>query len=157
MTLTACGRLLGEKPALTCDIVWKEGRLDLRNLNVLKGALSEMWSPTKLSWFAVILLAHLLVGHMWGIVRECGSLSAFSAAGVEGRRKLLKNEIRKKTFRQRSNKRGSRLRGARGALRKRWAGVLQNENLDPGLYAKGLNVLQPSRTQQGAYGSAKTY
>ena len=145
MTLTVCWSISGEKPALTCEIVWKEGTFDLRNLNVLKGALSEMWSPTKLSCFAVILWAHFLVDHMWGMVRECVSLSAFSAVGVEGRRQSLNNEIRKKTFRGRSNKRGSRLRGARGALREGWAEVLRNDDLHWGLYAIGFNVLQAGR------------
>ena len=41
MTWTACWRLWGEKFALTCDLVWKKGRLDLRDLTVLKGALSD--------------------------------------------------------------------------------------------------------------------
>ena len=35
--------------------------------------------------------------------------------------------------------------------------VLRNNNLDWGWYTKGLNVWQPSRTQQRAYGSAKKY
>ena len=39
MTWTACWRLWGEKFAVTYDLVWKEGRLDLRNMNVLKSAL----------------------------------------------------------------------------------------------------------------------
>ena len=44
MTWTACWRLLGEKFALTCDLVCKEGTLALRDMNVLKGALSQMGS-----------------------------------------------------------------------------------------------------------------
>ena len=32
---------------MTCDLVWKEGRLDLRDMNVLKGALSNMGSAHK--------------------------------------------------------------------------------------------------------------
>ena len=35
--------------------------------------------------------------------------------------------------------------------------VLQNDNLDWGLYAKGFNVWQPSWTRQEAYGTAKQY
>ena len=58
MTWAACWRLWGEKFALTCDLVWKEGRLDLRNLNVLKGALSEMGSAHKACGFVVTLWAH---------------------------------------------------------------------------------------------------
>ena len=47
MTWTACSGLWGEKFAVTCDLVWKEGRLDLRDMNVLKGALSQMASAHK--------------------------------------------------------------------------------------------------------------
>ena len=84
MTWTACWRLWGEKFALTCDLVWKEGRLDLRHMNVLKGALSEMRSPHKACGFVVTPWAHLWVDHMWGIVREWGTMSAFNAFGVRG-------------------------------------------------------------------------
>ena len=62
MTWTACWRLWGEKFALTCDLVWKQGRLDLRDLNVLKGALSEMGSAHKACGFVVTVWAHLCVG-----------------------------------------------------------------------------------------------
>ena len=75
MTWVACWRLWGEKFALTCDLVWKEGSLGLRNWNVLKGALSEMGSALVLpllalttahkgSGFVVTLWDHLLVDHM---------------------------------------------------------------------------------------------
>ena len=56
-----------------------------------------------------------------------------------------------------SKKRGSRLRGARRALRKGWAEVLRNDNLDSGLYARGFNIWRPSWTRQEAYGNAKQY
>ena len=55
---------------MTYDLVWKEGRLDLRDMNVLKGALSEMGSAHKACGFVVTLWAHLWVDHMWGIARE---------------------------------------------------------------------------------------
>ena len=48
MTWTACWPLWGEKFALTCDFVWKEGRLDLRGMNVLKGVCPRWGVPTKL-------------------------------------------------------------------------------------------------------------
>ena len=140
MTWTACWRLWGEKFAVTCDLVWKEGRLDLRDMNVLKGALSEMGSAHKACGFVVTLWAHLWLDHMWGIAREWGTLSAFSAFRGEGRHQSLKSEIRKRSFKGGSKKRGSRLRGARRALRKGWAEVLRNNNLDWGLYARGFNV-----------------
>ena len=59
MTWTACWHSWGEKFAVTCDLVWKEGRLDLRDLNVLKSALSEMGSAHQACGFVVILWAHL--------------------------------------------------------------------------------------------------
>ena len=46
----------------------------------------------------------------------------------------------KRSFKGGSKKRGSRLRGARRALKKGWAEVLRNDDLDWGLYAKGFNV-----------------
>ena len=70
MTWTACWRLWGEKFAVTCDLVWKEGRLDLRDVNVLRSALSEMGSAHKACGFVVTLWALLWVNHMWGIARE---------------------------------------------------------------------------------------
>ena len=47
MTCTAYWRLWGGKNALTSDLLWKEGRLDLHDLNVLKAALSERGSVHK--------------------------------------------------------------------------------------------------------------
>ena len=157
MTWTACWRLWGEKFAVTCDLVWKEGRLDLRDMNVLRSALSQTGSAHKACGFVVTLWAHLWVDHMWGITREWGTLSSFSAFKGEGRHQSLKSEIRKRSFKGGSKKRGSRLRGARRAHRKGWAEVLRKDNLDWGLYAKGLNVWQPSWTRQEAYGNAKQY
>ena len=130
MTWTACWRLWGEKFAVTCDLVWKEGRLDLRDMNVLRSALSEVGSAHKACGFVVTLWAHLWVDHMWGIAREWGTLSTFSAFKGEGRHQSLKSEIRKRSFKGGSKKRGSRLRGARRARRKGWAEVLRNDNLD---------------------------
>ena len=98
MTWTACWRLWGEKFAVTCDLVWKEGRLDLRDMNVLRSALSEMGSAHKACGFVVTLWAHLWVNHMRGIAREWGTLSTFSAFKGEGRHESLKNEIRKRSF-----------------------------------------------------------
>ena len=69
----------------------------------------------------------------------------------------MKSEIKKRSFKGGSKKRGSRLRGARRALRKCRAEVLRNDNLDRGLYAKGFNVWHPSWTHQEAYGNAKEY
>ena len=83
MTWTACWRLWGEKFAVTCDHVWKKRRLDLRDMNVLKGALSEMGSAHKACGFVVTLWAHLWVDHMWGIAREWGTLSAFRSVVEE--------------------------------------------------------------------------
>ena len=156
MTWTACWRLWGEKFAPTCDLAWKEGRLDLRDLNVLKGALSEMGSAHQASGFVVTLWAHFWVDHMRGIAREWGTLSTFSAYRADGRHQLSKREIRKRSFKVGGKKRGSRLRGARRALRK-WAEVLWDDFLDWGLYAKGFNVWPPSWTRQEAYGSAKKH
>ena len=68
---------VGRKFALTFDVVWKEGRLDLRDLIVLKGAFSEMGSAHKACGFVVTLWAHLWVDYMWGLTREWGILSAF--------------------------------------------------------------------------------
>ena len=48
---------------------------------------------------------------MWGIARQWGTLSAFSAFGGEGRHQSLKSEIRKRSFKGGSKKRGSPLRG----------------------------------------------
>ena len=120
---------------MTCDLVWKEGRLDLRDMNVLRSALSEMGSAHKACGFVVTLWAHLWVDHMWGIAREWGTLSTFRAFKGEGRHQSSKSEIRKRSFKGGSKKRGSRLRGARRALRKGWAEVLRNDNLDCELYA----------------------
>ena len=55
MTWTACWRLWGEKFAVTCDLVWKEGRLHLRDMNVLRSALSKMGSAHKACGFVVTL------------------------------------------------------------------------------------------------------
>ena len=98
MTWTACWCLWGEKFAVTCDLVWKEGRLDLRDLNVLRSALSEMASAHKACGFVVTLWAHLWVDHVWGIAREWGTLSTFSAFKGEGRHQSLKIEIRKRSL-----------------------------------------------------------
>ena len=103
---TACWRLWGEKFALTCDLVWKEGRLDLRDLNVLKGALSEIWSAHKACGFVVTLWAHLWVDHMKGIAKEWGTVSTFSAFRGGGRHQSLKSEIRKRSFKGGSKKGG---------------------------------------------------
>ena len=157
MTWTAYWRLWGEKFAVTCDLVWNEGRLDLHDMNVLRSPLSEMGSAHKACGFVVTLWAHLWVDLMWGIAREWGTLSTFSAFKGEGRHQLLKSEIRKRSFKGGSKKRGSGLRGARRAQRKGWAEVLRNDNLDWGLYSKGFNVWQPSWTRQEAYGNAKQY
>ena len=59
MTWTACWRLWGEKFAVTCDLAWKEGRLDLRDMNVMRSALSEMGSAHKACGFVVTLWGHL--------------------------------------------------------------------------------------------------
>ena len=98
MTWPACWRLRGENLALTCDLVWKEGTLDLPHLNVVKGALSEMGSAREACGFVVTLWARVWVDHMWGIARECRTLSAFSAFKGEGRHQSLKREIRKRSF-----------------------------------------------------------
>ena len=55
MTWTACWRLWGEKFAATYDLVWKEGRFDLRDMNVFVCALSEMGSAHKACGFVVTL------------------------------------------------------------------------------------------------------
>ena len=94
---------------------------------------------------------------MCGIAREWGTLSKIRAFKGEGRHQSLKSEIGKRSFKGGSKKRGSRLRGAHRAQRKRWAKVLRDDNLDWGLYSKGFNVWQPSWTRQGAYGNAKQY
>ena len=99
-------------------------------MNVLKSALSEMGSAHKACGFVVTLWAHLWVDHMWGIAGEWGTLSTFGAFKGEGRHQSLKNEIRKRSFKGGSKKRGSRLREARRALRKGWAELLRNDNLD---------------------------
>ena len=106
---------------MTCDLVWKEGRLDLRDMNAFKGALSEMGSAQKACGFVVTLCAHLWVDHVWGVARERGTLSASSAFRREGRHQSLKSEIRKRSFKGGSKKRGSRLcilreRGISGRL-----------------------------------------
>ena len=94
---------------------------------------------------------------MWGIAREWGTLSPFSAFKGEGGHQSLKSEIRKRSFKGGGKKRGSRLRGARRKLRKGWGEALRNDNLDWGLYAKRFNIWQPSWTRQEAYGSANKY
>ena len=100
------------------------------------------------SWVAV---CHWVHGWEWG------TLSTFSAFKGERRHQSLKSEVRNRSFKGGSKKRGSRLRGARRAHRKGWAEVLRNDNVDWGLYAKGFNVWQPSWTRQEAYGNAKQY
>ena len=140
---------------MTCDLIWKEGGLDLRDMNVLRSAVSEMATAHKACGFVVTLWAHLWVDHMWGIAREHGTLSAFSAFGGEERHFLLQSEIRKRSFKGRSKKLGSRLRGVRRALRKRWAEVLRNDNFDWVLFSSGFNVWLPVWTSQDAYGNAK--
>ena len=157
MTCTACRRLWGEKFAVSCDLVLKEGGLDLRDRNLLKGGLSEMGSAHKACGFVVTLWAHLWVYHMWGIARERDTLCAFSAFWGEGRHQSLQSEITKRSFKGGSKKRGSCLRGARRALRKGWAEVLRNENSDFGLFSRGFNVWQPFWTRQEAYGNAKQH
>ena len=102
-------------------------------------------------------VAHIGVDHVWGITREWGTLSAFNAFRGEGRHSSLKSEIRKRSFKGGSKKRGSRLRGTRRAQRKECAEMLGNDNLDWGLYAKGFNVCQPSWTRQETCGRAKKY
>ena len=82
-------------------------------MNVLRSALSEMGGAHKACGFVVTLWAHLWVDYMWGIVREWGTLSTFSAFKGEGRYQSLKSEIRKRSFKGGSKKRGSRPRGAR--------------------------------------------
>ena len=69
----------------------------------------------------------------------------------------MKSEIRKRSFKGGSKKRGSRLRGARRAVRKGWAQVLRNDNVDWGSFSRGYNVRKPSCTRQEAYGNAKQY
>ena len=59
MTWTACWRLWREKIAVTCDLVCKEGRLDLCDMNMLRGALSAMGSAHKACGPVVTLCAHL--------------------------------------------------------------------------------------------------
>ena len=73
--------------------------------------MSETGSAHKACGFVVTLWAHLRVNHMWGIAREWGTLSAFSAFRDEGRHQSLKSEIRKRSFRGGRKKRRSRLRG----------------------------------------------
>ena len=109
ITWTAYWHLWGEKFAVTCDLVWKEGRLDLRNMNVLRSALSEMGSARKACGFVVTLWAHLWVDHIWGIAREWDTLSTFNAFQGKGRHQSLKSEIRKRSFKGGSKKQGSRL------------------------------------------------
>ena len=79
-------------------------------------------------------------------------MSTFSAFKGDGRHQSLKSEIRKRSFKGGSKKRGSRLRGACRAQRKGCAKVLRNDNVDWGLYAKGFNVWQPSWTRKEVYG-----
>ena len=124
-------------------------------MNVLRSALSEMGSAHKACGFVVTLWAHFWVDHMCGIAGEWGTLSTFGAFEGEGRHQSLKSEIRKRSFKGGSKRRGSRLRGARRAQRKGRAEVLRNDNLDWGMYAKGVNVWQPSWTLREAYGNAK--
>ena len=152
MTWTACWRLWGEKFAVTCDLVWKKGRLDLRDMNVLKGALSEMGSAHKACGLVATLWPHLWVDHMWGIAREWGTLSAFSAFRGEGRHQSLKSEIRNQGLKGGNEKRGSRLRGAPRAVRKGWAEVLRNDNLDWGCMPGGStsgSLLGPAKRHMG--------
>ena len=137
---------------MTCDLVWKKGRLDLRDMSVLKGALSEMGSAHKACGFVVTLWAHPWVGHMWGIAREWGTLSAFSAFRGEGRHPSLKSEIRKRGLKGGNEKPGSRLRGAPRAVRKGWAEVLRNDNLDYGCMPGGStsgSLLGPAKRHMG--------
>ena len=79
-------------------------RLDLRDMILLRSA-------HKACGFVVALWAHLWVDYMWGIAREWGPLSTFSAFRGEGRHQLLKSESRKRSCKGGSQKRGSRLRG----------------------------------------------
>ena len=74
MTWTACWRVWGEKFALTCDLVWKEGRLDLCDLNVLKGALSKMGSAHKACGFGGFPLGPPLGGPHVGDCKGMGHL-----------------------------------------------------------------------------------
>ena len=67
-------------------------------MNVLRSALSELGSAHKACGFVVTLWAHLRVDHMWGIAREWGTLSTFSAFKGQGRHQSLKNEITKRSF-----------------------------------------------------------
>ena len=77
MTLTACWRLWGKKFAVTCDLVWKEGRSDLRNMNVLRGALCEMGSVHTACGFVVTLWAHLWGGPHVGDMGHPVSIQCF--------------------------------------------------------------------------------
>ena len=97
------------------------------------------------------------MGHTLGIAREWGTLSAFNAFRGKGRHQSLNSEIRKRSLKGGSKKRGYRLRGALRALMKGWAEVFQNGNWHWGLFSRAFNVWQPSWTRQEAYGNAKLY
>ena len=146
-----------EGVTMTLTAWWKEERLNLCNMNVLKGALSEIGSAHKACGSLMTLWAHLSVDNMWGIAREWATLFAFSAFRGEGRHRSLKSQIKKGSFNEESKKRGSRLQGARRALRKAGAEVLLNDNLDWGWFSRGFNVWQPSWTRQEAFLNAKQY
>ena len=157
MTWTACWRLWGEKFAVTCDLVSKEGRLDLRDMNLLRSALSEMGSAHKACGFVVTLWAPLKLLFLISLFNDQCLPSPLKALNVDRVPHSLAIPHMWSTQRRGSKKRGSRLRGARRALRKGWGEVLRNNNLDWGLYADGFNVWQPSWTRQEAYGNAKQY
>ena len=53
-------------------------------MNMLKGGFSETGSALKVCGFVVTPWAHLWVDHMWGMARQWGTLSAFSAFRGEG-------------------------------------------------------------------------
>ena len=85
------------KIVTTCDVVCQEGRLDVCNLNVLNSAPSEMGSAHKVCGFGLTLWADHWVDHMWGIVRERGTLSALNAFKGGYMHQSLKSQIRKRS------------------------------------------------------------
>ena len=89
---------------------------------------------------------------MWGIAREWGTLSTFNAFKGEGRHQSLKSEIRKRSFKGGSKKRGSRLMGGEPSIED-GVGRSASERQP----AKGFNVWQHSSTRQDAYWNAKQY
>ena len=160
MSWTDAFRQWGKSLLVTSDVVWKSGPLQLPNMKILRAELKKMGEAHKACEMNVTLWAHLWIDHLLGWARRWGHIAIFAALKGEGRHKVLKCEISKRSFRGESKGgRVSRLRGARVRVkggkgdrtRKGWGEVIRSDNQDWRLYNKNFSVWESSWTKQRGY------